>query len=113
LSAEEAETEIVASKAGVLDLSGQTAEFFAYPFGNWNIVVRDLVARHYRGACATSAGVVEPDADRFALARVDAHYVRDPSWFHRLFTSPFLAYVRARRLARRLRGQPEGTYSRI
>jgi peptidoglycan/xylan/chitin deacetylase (PgdA/CDA1 family) len=113
VSAAEAESEIAASKAGILDLTGQAAEFFAYPFGRWNKLARDLVASHYRGACATSAGVVEPDADRFALPRVDAHYVRDPSWFHRLFTSPFLGYLRARRLVRRLRGQPEGTYSRI
>src|SRR5579862_3526749 len=113
LSATKAEAEIVGSKLRIHELTGQTAEFFAYPFGRWSLSVRNLVAKHYRGACATSAGVVEPDADPYALPRVDAHYVRDRSWFRRLFTGPFLTYLVTRRLIRRLRGQPEGSYARV
>jgi hypothetical protein len=56
---------------------------------------------------------VERDADRFGLPRVDAHYVRKPKWFEAMFTRRFENYVGMRRMIRRLRGQPEGVYSRI
>jgi peptidoglycan/xylan/chitin deacetylase (PgdA/CDA1 family) len=109
----DAELEILGSKREIEAQVGGRAEFFCYPYGRWNAGVRELVARHYRGACATVAGVVEPGADPFALPRVDAHYVRHPSLFRALFTGRFLAYVAGRRLIRRLRGQPEGFYSRL
>ena len=112
LSVEEAEREIAGSKAQIQERTAQSVDFFAYPYGRWSPVVRNLVTRHYRGACATSAGVVQRDADPFALPRADAHYVRNLAWFQRLFTSPFLAYLGTRRLIRRLRGQPEGFYAR-
>jgi len=113
LSIEAAEQEIAGSKD---EIEGRTAcevEFFAYPYGRWKPTLRTLVLGHYRGACATAAGVIEPDADPFALPRTDAHYVRNPSCFRMLFTTPFLAYVTTRRLIRRMRWQPEGFYARV
>ncbi len=108
----QAEQEIAGSKAQIQERIGRPVEFFAYPYGRWSPEVRDLARKFYLGACSTAAGVVEPDAEPFALPRADAHYLRNPAWFERLFTSPFLAYLTARRLIRRLRGQPEGFYSR-
>jgi peptidoglycan/xylan/chitin deacetylase (PgdA/CDA1 family) len=113
ISADEAEREIAGSKAQIEKGTAQLAEFFAYPYGRWNPAVREIVRRHYRGACSTAAGVLEPNADPFALPRADACYLRDPAWFRRLFTGPFLAYLATRRLIRRLRGQPEGYYARM
>jgi peptidoglycan/xylan/chitin deacetylase (PgdA/CDA1 family) len=104
----EAEQEVLESKREIERRIGAPAEFFCYPYGRWNSAVRGLVTRHYRSACATVAGVVEPGADLFALPRVDAHYVRQPSLFRALFTGRFSVYVAGRRLIRRLRGQPEG-----
>jgi peptidoglycan/xylan/chitin deacetylase (PgdA/CDA1 family) len=108
----DAEREIRGSKTEIEKHLNQSVEFFAYPFGSWNPAVRDLVSKCFRAACSTGAGVIEPDAHPFALPRVDAHYVRNPYWFNRLFTRSFLAYLRVRRSVRRLRGQPEGTYAR-
>ena len=113
LTAEDAQHEIADSKAELQEHTGQPVEFFAYPFGRWNPAVRAVVQEHYRGACSTGAGVVQPDADPFALPRVDVHYLRRPAWFRALFTSRFLTYVAGRRFVRRLRGQPEGHYARI
>ncbi len=113
LNPADAAREISQSRAEVESYTGQPADFFCYPYGKWNRPVRDAVASHYRGACSTAAGVVEADADPFALPRVDAHYLRKPSWFRALFTRRFKTYVTARRLVRRLRGQPEGAYARI
>jgi hypothetical protein len=56
---------------------------------------------------------VESDADPFALPRVDAHYLRNPACFQSLFSRRFLGYIALRRTIRRLRGRPEGYYSRL
>jgi peptidoglycan/xylan/chitin deacetylase (PgdA/CDA1 family) len=113
LPIEEARCEIAGSKAELQQRTGQAVDFFAYPFGRWNPAIRAAVQKHYRGACSTGAGVVQPDADPFALPRVDVHYLRYSGWFRTLFTGRFLAYVAGRRFVRRLRGQPEGVYARI
>src|SRR5208283_2214159 len=113
LSAEEAQHEIVGSQTELQERIGQAVEFFAYPYGRWSAAVRAIVQEHYRGACSTGAGVVQPDADPFALPRVDAHYLRRPAWFRSLFTARFLSYVAGRRFIRRIRNQPEGIYARI
>jgi peptidoglycan/xylan/chitin deacetylase (PgdA/CDA1 family) len=113
LPAEEAKHEVADSKAELRDRTGQAVDFFAYPFGRWSPAVRAMVQEHYRGACSTGAGVVQPDADPFALPRVDVHYLRRPAWFRTLFTTRFLTYVAGRRFVRRMRGQPEGLYARI
>jgi len=113
LTVEEAKSEIAHSKSELQERTGQAVDFFAYPFGRWNPAVRAVVQQHYRGACSTGAGVVQPDADPFALPRVDAHYLRRPAWFRTLFTGRFLTYVAGRRFVRRMRGQPEGHYAKI
>jgi peptidoglycan/xylan/chitin deacetylase (PgdA/CDA1 family) len=113
LPADQAEQEVTASKAQIEEHIGQSVDFFAYPFGRWSPAVRDLVKNHYLGACTTAAGVVAGNADVFALPRVDAHYIRQPARLRALFTTPFLAYIAARRLIRRIRGKPEGFYARV
>jgi hypothetical protein len=109
----EAEREIKGGKTEIEGHIQRSVELFAYPFGSWNPAVRELVSKHFRAACSTGAGVIEPDAHPFALPRVDAHYVRNPYWFKKLFTRHFLTYLRARRLVRRLRRQPQGLYARV
>jgi peptidoglycan/xylan/chitin deacetylase (PgdA/CDA1 family) len=113
LAAAELEQELGKSQREIESQTGRPAEFFCYPYGRWNSAVRAAAQRVYRGACCTGAGVVESDADPFALPRVDAHYVRSSVWFRRLFTRSFEAYIATRRMIRRLRRQPEGIYSRI
>jgi len=113
LSLEEAEIEISGSKAEIEEQTACQVQFFAYPYGRWSPILRALVLGNFRGACATAAGIVEPDADPFALPRADAHYVRHPASLRMLFTTKFAAYIAARRLIRRMRRQPEGFYARV
>ncbi|MGD0965561.1 MAG: polysaccharide deacetylase family protein [Candidatus Acidiferrales bacterium] len=113
LSVQDAQQEIVESKREVEAKTGQAAEFFCYPYGRWNLTVRDLVAGRFSGACSTGAAAVGPDADPFALPRVDAHYLRTPVCFRSLFTRRLLGYLGLRRNLRRLRNQPEGMYSKL
>jgi peptidoglycan/xylan/chitin deacetylase (PgdA/CDA1 family) len=104
------EEEATASQREIAQRTGQPAEFFCYPYGRWSPIAREVVAKHYRGACTTEAALLRPGCDAYALPRVDAHYVRDLPLFQKMFTGPFRMYVGTRRLIRRLRGQPEGGY---
>ena len=113
LSAEEAGRDIAACRREIEERTGQRAEFFCYPYGKWNASVREQVKQSFRAACSTAAGAVEPEADPFALPRVDAHYLREGGWFGRMFTRSFAIYIAGRRLIRRLRGAPEGNYARV
>ena len=108
LTAEELESELAASKREITERTGHVAQFLCYPYGRWSPSVRAAAARHFAGACATSAGVVRADSDPYVLPRVDAHYVRTPALFRSLLTPGFPAYLALRRWVRRLRGQPEG-----
>jgi len=112
LSVRDAEQEILESKQAIERSSGQVVEFFCYPYGRWNPALRNLASKYFSGACSTAAGVVEPEADPFALPRVDAHYLRLPACFRSLFKRQFLHYLALRRTIRRLRNQPEGFYSK-
>lgn len=107
-----AEDEIQLSRREIEEHIGRPITHFCYPYGVWNEAVRERVAWHYEGACSTVAGVVLPGADPFALPRVDAHYLRNTTIFRSMFTRRFRAYVGGRRWIRRLRGKPEGNYSR-
>jgi len=113
LSREEVERELAGSKTQIEERAACPVEFFAYPYGRWSPMVRAVVRANFRGACATAAGVVEPDADPFALPRVDVHYLRHPASFQMLFTTKCTAYLAARRFIRRVRRQPEGFYARV
>ena len=113
LSPEKLEAELVESAQEIKIRAGSVARFFCYPYGQWNANVRDAVRRHYQGACSTGVGQVAPDADPFALPRVDACYVRNPTIFQSMFSRRFAAYLTARRLVRWMRHQPEGRYARL
>ena len=105
-------SELRVSADAISSRTSKPAELLCYPYGRWNAAVRAAAQEIYRGACSTGAGVVELNADPFALPRVDAHYVRNPKWFQSLFTRRFETYIGVRRTIRRLRGQPEGIYAR-
>ncbi len=113
LFAAKLEGELEKSKSEIESQTGHAANYFCYPYGLWNPSVRDATEVAYRGACSTGAGVIESNADPYALPRVDAHYVRNMGRFRTLFTNGFLRYVTLRRWIRRLRGQPEGSYARV
>ena len=107
LSPEELESELATSKREIIERTGQAARYLCYPYGRWSPAVRAAAARHFEGACATSASVVRTGSDPYVLPRVDAHYVRMPACFRSLLTPAFPAYLAVRRWIRRLRGQPE------
>ena len=64
--------ELLASRDVIRLRTDAEAEFFAYPYGLQDGRVRDSVrAAGYRAACTLDYGLAVPDADRWALPRVN------------------------------------------
>ena len=80
LPREQAREEIAASRKKLEDTFGVAVEHFCYPYGDWNVAVRGLVAEAgYRTACTTEFGVNPPGASPLALKRITARY-RSRNW---------------------------------
>jgi peptidoglycan/xylan/chitin deacetylase (PgdA/CDA1 family) len=108
LSIQEAEEELVGSKKIIAETIGRPVDTLAYPYGAYNVAVRNLASRHFRLACSTDLGFVKEESDLFALERIEMYYFRSPVLFRRLFSPVTGAYVGLRKQLRRLRGlQPE------
>lgn len=72
LSIEEATHEIANSRENLESVLGQKVDYFAYPYGLFNPMLRDtVVAAGYRAACSTLSGFNRPEQDRFLLRRID------------------------------------------
>lgn len=102
--------EIHASKAILEDVLGKAVLNFAYPYGNFNNNVRDVVeAAGYSTACSTISGFNFnlPNTDRFALRRIEV-FGNDSPWTFRqklrfgINELPHLSLVR--KVRRRLKG---------
>lgn len=83
----QAREEISASKKSLEDLFGQPILHFAYPYGDWNAAVRDLVREAgLETACTTETGVNAGEQDRWTLKRYLARHpsrklFRPSTWF--------------------------------
>jgi len=68
----EARREIADSKAKLEDMLGAAIQFFAYPYGQYNQAIRDLVEESgYLGACSTLTGVNVAGHDPYWLLRMN------------------------------------------
>jgi peptidoglycan/xylan/chitin deacetylase (PgdA/CDA1 family) len=64
--------EISDSKQRLEDLLGSSIQHFAYPFGNYNLLARDMVQQAgYASACSTRSGFNSRDTDRYLLRRIE------------------------------------------
>ncbi len=93
LSADEAYAEISSSKKALEDLLGADVNFFAYPYGDYNETVKELVEKcGFYGACITKTGIVKKGADFFALKRVAIRHNTDLFKFKRKICKVGLFY---------------------
>lgn len=68
----EAAKEIAHSRQALADLLGEECQSFAYPYGDWNRSVRDLVAEAgYAVACTTVRAAARAEDDPLALPRLN------------------------------------------
>ena len=76
--------ELQDSKAALEDVLGQEVPHFAYPFGSWNLPVRDAVIEAgYTGACSTISGRNHKGIDPYILRRSEIKG-SDAPWQFRL-----------------------------
>jgi peptidoglycan/xylan/chitin deacetylase (PgdA/CDA1 family) len=71
----QAQEEILSSRKRLENVFGWPIEHFCYPYGDWNEMVRDLVAEAgYKTACTTDAGINAPGDSLFTLKRFTTRY---------------------------------------
>ena len=103
LPPERAKAEVCNSKAVIEDGLSAPVSCFAYPYGRFDRVSRDIVSQHFACACSDKLGLMTAGSDRYALERVDAYYLRTDRLFSLLTKKSFPWYVQARSIPRRLR----------
>src|SRR5262249_54902799 len=80
----ELDDEVGGCRVAIRSLLGYDAKTFAYPFGQFNTVVKQCVARHgYEAACTTLSGFNTAKTDRFELRRLVIRAEDDLRAFHR------------------------------
>lgn len=71
VSLEQAKTELVESRRVIKEETGQTARYFAYPTGAYNLQIEDLVQQAgYRAAFTIRYGQAGPESDPYAMERI-------------------------------------------
>jgi peptidoglycan/xylan/chitin deacetylase (PgdA/CDA1 family) len=96
--------EIVESKRRLEEAIGRDVRSFAYPYGvQPGARARRLVESTYEAACTTAIGRVDTTVDRFALPRVDAHYLRRPQVLRLVVSGRLDWYLAVRRRGAALR----------
>lgn len=79
--------EIVGSKQDIEDRLGGPVGFFAYPYGNYDAQVREVVqAAGFRAACSTRSGFNNRATDRLELRRIDVRGTDSKNTFLRSLT---------------------------
>ena len=68
---EECRKEIAHSKAKIEEATGKPVSFFAFPYGDYNENIKNIVRESgFTGACTTGPGLNKPGQDLFALKRM-------------------------------------------
>jgi peptidoglycan/xylan/chitin deacetylase (PgdA/CDA1 family) len=76
LTPDELEETVRVNKEQLEEMLHMPMRAFAYPYGMFNSLVRQAVARRYEVAFAVDAGSWEPQQDRYAINRLTVH----PKW---------------------------------
>jgi len=80
---------------------GRRPRYLAYPFGRHDAQARDVASARYDAAFSTRLAALRDGDDRYALPRVDAHYLRGAWVRNRLDGMPARAWLAWRAALRR------------
>jgi peptidoglycan/xylan/chitin deacetylase (PgdA/CDA1 family) len=105
ISIQDAEREMISSKAQIQDRLGVEAEFFAYPYGKFNSRVKEIAQQQFLGACSTKLGKARATSDLFLLPRVDMYYMSSERLFSALSTVLVDGYLGFRHVAREMKAR--------
>jgi len=103
LNIDKAAREIVESKLIVEERLGTEVTDFAYPYGKYNVTVKQLAEKHFRTACSTRLGKVQTGDDLFSLKRVDTYYLSNDRIFNSILSVNFSLYLNFRQILRDLK----------
>lgn len=86
IPAGEAEKEIRDSKKKLEDLLNQEVRLFAYPYGEYNKQIVDMVKNHgYEGACSTEKGLNDAGTDPYLIRRLGSRAIEYlPLFIHKI-----------------------------
>ncbi len=99
----DAENEILLSKKMIEDKLQEEINSFAYPYGDFNTNIVNIVNQHFTGACSTKLAIANSKSNPFILERVDVFCIKYGMVFKRLLTPYVSCYLKCRRLLRDLR----------
>ena len=104
MSAVELQRELMGANEAIAACINKPVEWFAYPYGRYNNLVRNQVQSLYRGACSAQLEIIKKGIDRFQLPRIDAYYLLNPFAFRLLNSRAFPVYLAIRRVLRAVGG---------
>ncbi|MEO8485003.1 MAG: polysaccharide deacetylase family protein [Betaproteobacteria bacterium] len=84
---------------------GRAPRYFAFPFGRHDATSREVASTRYRAAFGTRLARLRDGDDRYALPRLDAHYLRGAMVRDRIDGFPARLWLAARAALRRLPGR--------
>ncbi len=102
LSGEKLVDELVKSKAKIMEVTGQDASIFAYPYGDTSGDAISAVRQHYDGAVSTDLGICRLNSDKYLLPRIDSYYLTQ-EWIDNLEKPWFPPYLGFRQALRRVK----------
>lgn len=103
LSLSQMKEEVYQSKSVIEDNLGVSVTSFAYPYGNYNSLTKQIVQQYFTCACSTKLAPLNLNSDLYSLERVDTYYLRSKLLFNLLFKNLFPQYLELRRIPRNLR----------
>jgi peptidoglycan/xylan/chitin deacetylase (PgdA/CDA1 family) len=103
LSLDRVKQEIIVSKDIIENALGTSVSSFAYPYGCYNDLAREIVKQNFTCACSDKLDLITTASDLYALERVDSYYLRTYGLFDLTLTRMFPWYVKARAVPRSLR----------
>ena len=83
---------------------GRRPEYFAYPFGFHNKMVRDFVRSRYEGAVTTELRQLGMNEDTAALPRLDTYYLQSRMCIRHIDSMVMRSYLELRNILRTLKG---------
>lgn len=103
LPVDRAKNEICDSKAIIEDALGAPVSCFAYPYGRFNLQIRNIARQHFSCACSVRLGMISKKSDLYTLERIDAYYLRTDRLFNLMFARGFPWYLFLRNIPRQIR----------
>ena len=103
LAPDQIRAEVCDSKAILEDALSTSVTCFAYPFGRYSELSRNIVSEHFLCACSDTLGLLAAGSDPFTLERVDSYYLRTERLFGLTLTRLFPWYIQTRSIPRQLK----------